>query len=124
MQPLSNCFKLLPRHLSTQAKQLRTASMPLPLNATAFIVIVAVFQMPLSISSTTRHGSQSQHNSTVTLFEILMQQPKSSSPAEENSDAGIQRAHHAHSHNIRAEREDAAEDKITSRAPPIAVKGT
>jgi hypothetical protein len=47
--------------------------MPFTLNTTAFIVIVAVFQMPLSISSTIRHGSQSQHNPTLTLFEIQMQ---------------------------------------------------
>ncbi len=74
MQPLSNCFKLLPRYLSTQTQQLRTLAMPFTLNTTAFIVIVAVFQMPLSISSTTRHGPQSQHNPTLTLFEIRMQQ--------------------------------------------------
>jgi hypothetical protein len=57
MQPLSNCFKLLPRYLSTQAKQLRSASKPLALNTTAFIVVVAVFQMALGISGATRHGS-------------------------------------------------------------------
>ena len=77
MQPLSNCFKLLPRHFSTQPQQLRSLAMPFTLNTTAFIVVVAVFQMPLSISSTIRHGSQSQHNQTVTLFEIRMQQPES-----------------------------------------------
>jgi hypothetical protein len=31
--------------------------MPLTLNTTAFIVVVAVFQMPLGISGTIRHGS-------------------------------------------------------------------
>jgi hypothetical protein len=31
--------------------------MPFTLNTTAFIVIIAVFQMPLGISGTTRHGS-------------------------------------------------------------------
>jgi hypothetical protein len=87
MQPFSNCFKLLPRYLPMQAKQLRTASMPLPLNATAFIVIVAVFQMALGISGTIRHGSQSQHNQTLTLFEIRMQWPMSRYPAEEHHDA-------------------------------------
>jgi hypothetical protein len=81
MQPLSNCFKLLPRYLSTQAKQLRALAMPLPLDTTAFIVIVAVFQMPLSISSTTRHGSQSQHNTTLTLFEFRIQRPVARYPA-------------------------------------------
>jgi hypothetical protein len=73
MRPLSNCFKLLPRYLSTQAQQLRALAMPFTLDTTAFIIVVAVFQMPLSISSTTRHGSQSQHNPTLTLFEIQMQ---------------------------------------------------
>ncbi len=57
MQPLSNSLKLLPRYLSTQAQQLRSLAMPFTLNATAFIVIVAVFQMALGISGTTRHGS-------------------------------------------------------------------
>jgi hypothetical protein len=85
MQPLSDCFKLLPRYLSTQTQQLRTLAMPFTLDTTAFIVIVAVFQMPLSISSTTRHGPQSQHNQTVMLFEIRMQQPESLHPAYKQS---------------------------------------
>ena len=45
VQPLPNCFKLLPRHFSTQTQQLRAASKPFTLNATAFIVVVAVFQV-------------------------------------------------------------------------------
>jgi hypothetical protein len=73
MQPLSNCFKLLPRHLSTQAKQPRALAMPLPLNATVLIVIVAVFKMPLGIPGTARHGPNRQHMQTLTLFEITMQ---------------------------------------------------
>jgi hypothetical protein len=36
---------LLPRHFSTQTQQLRAASKPFTLNATAFIVVVAVFQV-------------------------------------------------------------------------------
>jgi hypothetical protein len=73
MQPLSNCLKLLARNLSMQTQQLRALAMPFTLDTTAFIVIIAVFQMPLGISSTTRHGPQSQHNPTLTLFEIRMQ---------------------------------------------------
>jgi hypothetical protein len=49
MQPLSDCFKLLPRYLSTQTQQFRALAMPFTLHTTGFIVIVAVFQMPLSI---------------------------------------------------------------------------
>jgi hypothetical protein len=64
-----------------QPQQLRALAMSLTLNTTAFIVVVAVFQMPLSISGTTRHGPQSQHNPTLTLFEIRMQQPESLHPA-------------------------------------------
>ncbi|MGA3081767.1 MAG: hypothetical protein ABSD44_10345, partial [Terracidiphilus sp.] len=109
MQPLSNCFKLLPRYLSTQTQQLRALAMPFTLDTTAFIVVVAVFQMPLSISRTTRHCPQSQHNPTLTLFEIRMQQVVSRYPAEEHSDAGPRRAHPANPHGIRAEREDAVE---------------
>jgi hypothetical protein len=114
MQPLSNCFKLLPRHLSTQAQQLRALAMPFTLNTATFIVIVAVFQMPLSISSTTRHGPQSQHNPTLTLFEIRMQQPESLHPAEEQSDAGTRRAHPTNPHDIRAGHEDAVKADPTS----------
>jgi hypothetical protein len=114
MQPLSNCFKLLPRYLATQTQQLRALAMPFTLNTTAFIVIVAVFQMPLSISSTTRHGPQSQHNPTLTLFEIRMQQPESSYPAEEHPNAETRRAHHANPHGIRAECEDEVKANPTS----------
>jgi hypothetical protein len=59
--------------------------MPFTLDTTAFIVVIAVFQMPLSISRTTRHCPQSQHNPTLTLFEIRMQQTVSRYPAEEHT---------------------------------------
>jgi hypothetical protein len=114
MQPLSNCFKLLLGYLSTQTQQLRALAMPFTLNTTAFIVIVAVFQMPLSISSTTRHGPQSQHNPTLTLFEFQMQRPESLYPAEEHNGIGNRKAHSANPHGIRAEREDAVKPKLTS----------
>jgi hypothetical protein len=73
VQPLAHRFKLLPSHLATQAKQPRALAMPLPLNATVLIVIVAVFKMPLGIPGSTRHGSNRQHKQTLTLFEIAMQ---------------------------------------------------
>jgi hypothetical protein len=38
-----------------------------------FIVVVAVFEMPLSITSTARHGPYRQHDPTLTLFEFAMQ---------------------------------------------------
>jgi hypothetical protein len=100
MQPLSNCLKLLARNLSTQAKQLRALAMPFTLHTTAFIVIVAVFQMPLSISSTTRHGPQSQHNPTLTLFEIQMQQAVSRYLAEKHPYAETRRAQYANPHAL------------------------
>jgi hypothetical protein len=56
--------------------------MPFTLNTTMFIVIVAVFQMSLGISGATRHGSQSQHNPTLTLFEIRVQRLVSRHPAD------------------------------------------
>jgi hypothetical protein len=74
--------------------------MPFTLNTTAFIVIVAVFQMPLSISGTIRHGSQSQHNPTLTLFEMRMQQAVSRYPAVEDSEPRTRRAHHAIPHAL------------------------
>ena len=39
------------------------------------IVVIAVFEMPLGISGTARHGSYRQHEPTLTLFEFAMQLP-------------------------------------------------
>ena len=49
--------------------------MPFALDATALIVVVAVFEMPLGIPNTARHGPYRQHDPTLTLFEFRMQQP-------------------------------------------------
>jgi len=38
-----------------------------------FIVVVAVFEMPLGIPGTARHGPYRQHDPTLTLFEFAMQ---------------------------------------------------
>ena len=73
VQPLANRLKLLPSHLSAQAEQLRTAAMPFALNTAVLVVVVAVFEMPLGIPGTARHGPYRQHQPTVTLFEIRMQ---------------------------------------------------
>jgi hypothetical protein len=66
-------FKLLLGYFSAQTEQLRPASMPLTLNAPVLIVIVTVFKMPLGVPGTARHGSDRQHNPTLTLFEMRMQ---------------------------------------------------
>jgi hypothetical protein len=47
--------------------------LPLALYAAVFIVVIAVFKMPLGIASTARHGSYRQHGLTLTLFEIPLQ---------------------------------------------------
>jgi len=52
VQLLTDSFKLLLGHLSAQAKQFCPASMPFPLNAAVLIVIIAMFEMPLSIPGT------------------------------------------------------------------------
>ena len=44
--------------------------MPLALDPAVLIVVIAVFEMPLGIPSTSRHGANSQHSPTLTLFEI------------------------------------------------------
>jgi len=59
VQPLTYSFKLLPGYFSAQVEQARPASMPSTLNAAVLIVIVAVFEMPLRIPGTSRHGSDS-----------------------------------------------------------------
>jgi hypothetical protein len=48
--------------------------MPLTLNTPVFIVVVAVFEVPLGIPGTARHGTYRQHSPTLTLFEFAMQQ--------------------------------------------------
>ena len=85
MQPLADRFKLLPGHFSAQAEQLRAASMPFTLNAAVLIVVVAVFEMPLGIPGTARHGSYRQHNPTLTLFEFRMQRLASDKVADSPS---------------------------------------
>jgi hypothetical protein len=57
VQPLADSFKLLLVYLSAQAKQFRSAAMPFPLNAAVLIVVIAVFEMPLSIPGTARESS-------------------------------------------------------------------
>ena len=74
MQPFPHRLKLLWRHFAAQPKQLRAAAMPLALHAAMFIVVIAVFEMPLGIPSTARHGPYRQHSPTLTLFEFRMQQ--------------------------------------------------
>jgi hypothetical protein len=39
------------------------------------IVVIAVFEMPLGIPGTARHGPYRQHSPTLTLFEFRLQQP-------------------------------------------------
>jgi hypothetical protein len=73
MQTLTDRFEVLRSHLAAQAEQLCSPPMPLPLNTTVFVVIVAVFEVPLRIASTACHSSNGQHNPTVTLFENWMQ---------------------------------------------------
>jgi hypothetical protein len=43
------------------------------LYAAVLIVVIAVFEMPLGIPDTTRHGPYRQHRMTLTLFEIPLQ---------------------------------------------------
>jgi hypothetical protein len=77
VQPLADSFKLLLVYLSAQAKQFRSAAMPFPLNAAVLIVVIAMFEMPLSVLGTARHGSDRQHTPTLSLFEIRLQWPSS-----------------------------------------------
>jgi hypothetical protein len=49
--------------------------MPFALNPAMLIVVIAVFEMPLGIPGTARHGSYRQHVPTLTLFEFAMQLP-------------------------------------------------
>jgi len=47
--------------------------LPLALYAAVFIVVIAVFEMPLGIPDTARHGPYRQHRLTLTLFEFRFQ---------------------------------------------------
>jgi len=44
------------------------------LNPAMLIVVIAVFEMPLGIPGTARHGPYRQHSPTLTLFEFALQQ--------------------------------------------------
>jgi hypothetical protein len=77
VQALADSFKLLLAYLSAQAKQLRPAAMPFPSNAAVLIVVIAVFEMTLSIPGTARQGSDREHNPTLSPFEIRLQWPSS-----------------------------------------------
>ena len=70
MQSFANGLELFPRYLAAQAEQFRSPAMPFTPDAALLIVVVAVFEMPLGISVTSRHGTNGQHNSTLALFEI------------------------------------------------------
>jgi hypothetical protein len=73
MQSFAYGFELLPCHRTAQAEQFRSSAMPFTPDTTVLIVVVAVFEMPLGIPGTARHGAYRQHSPTVTLFEIGMQ---------------------------------------------------
>jgi hypothetical protein len=73
------------------------------------------------LSSTTCHGSQSQHSPTLILFEIRMQPPLSRPNAEEHPDAETCIAHHAIPQGIRAELGDSVKANLTVKHTCIAV---
>jgi hypothetical protein len=75
IQPLPNCFEMLLRHSAAQSKQLGATAIPFALNPAMLIVVIGVFEMPLGIPGTARHGPYRQHEPTLTLFEFLMQKP-------------------------------------------------
>jgi hypothetical protein len=66
---------MLLRHFAAQSEQLGATAIPFALNPAMLIVVVAVFEMPLGIPGTARHGPYRQHEPTLTLFEFRMQQP-------------------------------------------------
>ncbi len=73
MQPFPHGLKLFTGDVAPQPKQLCAAPLPLALYAAVFIVVVAVFKMPLRVSGAASHRPNRQHTPTVTLFEIRMQ---------------------------------------------------
>jgi hypothetical protein len=48
--------------------------MPFALNTMMLVIVIAVFEMPLGIPDTARHGPYSQHKLTLALFEFRMQE--------------------------------------------------
>jgi len=53
--------------------QLSATAMPFALHPAMLIVVIAVFEMPLGIPGTARHGPYRQHSPTLTLFEFRLQ---------------------------------------------------
>ena len=66
----SNCSE---ETLPAQPKQFCAAAPPFALYTAMFIVIVAVFQVPMCETSAARHGPNGEHMPTVALFEIRLQ---------------------------------------------------
>jgi len=73
IQPLPNRFEMLLCHFAAQSKQLGATAMPFALNPAMLIVVIAVFEMPLGIPGTARHGPYRKHVPTLTLFELRLQ---------------------------------------------------
>ena len=73
MLPFPHRLELYATDIAAQAEQICAAPLPFALYEAVFIVVVAVFQMPLSVASAARHGPYGEHSPTVTLFEIRMQ---------------------------------------------------
>jgi ABC-type phosphate transport system permease subunit len=74
VQPLAHSFKLRLFHFAAKPEQLRSAPMPFALNTMMLVIVIAVFEMPLGIPDTARHGPYSQHKLTLALFEFRMQE--------------------------------------------------
>jgi hypothetical protein len=55
-----------------------TASVPLALNPALVVVVIAVFKVPSSVPHAASHRSDRQHQPTLTLFEILVQERRTS----------------------------------------------
>lgn len=89
VQSFAHGFELLPRHITTQPEQFCCPAMPFTLYAAVLVVVVAVFEMPLSIPGTARHGSYGQHIPTLTLFEFRMQGVLQFFPFADKSPGGI-----------------------------------
>jgi hypothetical protein len=73
MEPLANGFELLMSHGAIQPEQLRSPTVPLALDSSALIEVVAMLQMLLCVASSARHRPNRQHKATLRLFEIAMQ---------------------------------------------------
>jgi hypothetical protein len=66
----THCLEAFGGNLAFEPKQFGAASVPLALDGTILVIIVALLEMPLGVTLSAGHCTNRQHSPTLALFEI------------------------------------------------------